>query len=713
MNKLPRNLGASRPIDIGAEPDFSLGGLSVHPSLREVGAGDRRESVEPRVMQVLVALVRAEGGVLSRDRLIEQCWGGRLVGDDAINSSVAKVRALAALTTPPAFEIETIPRVGYRLHARTAPEMQPSNVSSSVTEPSVKPKATELRFWQGAAIAGACVVALAGALIWRFFGQDKSLEWDVVESHQPFIGTSLIERYPALSPDGAMLAYSAGPNITSRQIYLRILKGDSSIQLTHETYDAVSPVWSPDGRSIAYSVFQSGQPCRIMEMQVPSGAPREVGRCRRLERAELAFDPSGQALVFSDSLAAGMPTRIVKLDIETGQVTTLTDPLKAIQGDVQPSFSPDGRYFAYVRLIGDVRGEIRLRRLSDGNERVIDALHDCDIALAWTPDGKALLTSRACVGNYTLRTYAPDGRGSRQIMVSPNEIGRLSVNADGYVAMETAGGHTPILAFKPNSAEPPKVLDDGSEMSTLCADFAADGTLVVTGRTGSEFGVWIADREGAPFRKLMPLTRFPCAIRWSPDGTRFAFLEPADIGFDIPVVSRSGEVLTRLHLSEKDSGLLDWTADGKSILTTRLEKAGWRIWRTDLVAPFKSMPITPYGWTNPRVHGSMLFAQKEGAIGTWRLDTGVPERVADGPTPEATDLSTISGDRIFYADLTDPRHPAISAQSVAGGEKKRLMPLPFGAANFTFAVNPKSGDIVFSPPADDIADIGLVRLQRR
>ena len=119
MSKLPRDLTASRPIDLGAEPDFSLGGLLVRPSLREVQSRDRRETVEPRVLQALVALVRAEGSVVSRDRLIEQCWGGRLVGDDAINSCIAKVRGLAALAGPPAFEIETIPRVGYRLHGRS------------------------------------------------------------------------------------------------------------------------------------------------------------------------------------------------------------------------------------------------------------------------------------------------------------------------------------------------------------------------------------------------------------------------------------------------------------------------------------------------------------------------------------------------------------------------------------------------------------------
>ncbi|WP_297695100.1 hypothetical protein, partial [Phenylobacterium sp.] len=41
--------------------------------------------LEPRVMQVLVALARERGEIVSRDDLIASCWAGRIVGEDAIN----------------------------------------------------------------------------------------------------------------------------------------------------------------------------------------------------------------------------------------------------------------------------------------------------------------------------------------------------------------------------------------------------------------------------------------------------------------------------------------------------------------------------------------------------------------------------------------------------------------------------------------------------
>lgn len=115
----------SGSIDLGRTPDFALGPLRIRPSTCEVEAGERREVMQPKAMQVLVALARAEGAVVSRDCLIDECWDGRIVGEDAINRAVAKVRAIADLTGPPAFEVETIPRVGLRLKVSEAPPSPP------------------------------------------------------------------------------------------------------------------------------------------------------------------------------------------------------------------------------------------------------------------------------------------------------------------------------------------------------------------------------------------------------------------------------------------------------------------------------------------------------------------------------------------------------------------------------------------------------------
>lgn len=106
-------------IVLARAPAFALGALRVDPARREVVGPAGPEVLEPRVMQVLVALVRAAGAIVTRDELTMSCWDGRVVGDDAINRVIGRLRRLAQLTG--AFDLETIRKVGYRLSPAMAP----------------------------------------------------------------------------------------------------------------------------------------------------------------------------------------------------------------------------------------------------------------------------------------------------------------------------------------------------------------------------------------------------------------------------------------------------------------------------------------------------------------------------------------------------------------------------------------------------------------
>jgi DNA-binding winged helix-turn-helix (wHTH) protein len=104
-----------RAIVLAHEEDFNIGPVSVQPSVRTAGRADRREILEPRVMQVLVALAQHRGEVVSRDDLVEACWEGRVVGDDAVNRVIARLRRTAEGIGYGVFVVDTITKVGYRL----------------------------------------------------------------------------------------------------------------------------------------------------------------------------------------------------------------------------------------------------------------------------------------------------------------------------------------------------------------------------------------------------------------------------------------------------------------------------------------------------------------------------------------------------------------------------------------------------------------------
>ena len=109
------NFGAARRVTLAREGGFTVGRLTVQPSTLQLSFGNLRQTLEPRVMQVLVALARADGEVVSKDELLQSCWDGRIVGEDAINRVISRLRHIGQDIGGDTFHIETIRSVGYRL----------------------------------------------------------------------------------------------------------------------------------------------------------------------------------------------------------------------------------------------------------------------------------------------------------------------------------------------------------------------------------------------------------------------------------------------------------------------------------------------------------------------------------------------------------------------------------------------------------------------
>jgi DNA-binding winged helix-turn-helix (wHTH) protein/tetratricopeptide (TPR) repeat protein len=100
-------------IDLPSEPPLRVGGAAIDPVSREATFAAGTERLQPQILKVLIALVRQKGEVVTRDKLIDLCWDGRIVGEDVINHSISVLRTLAARVG--GFEIETVPKAGYRL----------------------------------------------------------------------------------------------------------------------------------------------------------------------------------------------------------------------------------------------------------------------------------------------------------------------------------------------------------------------------------------------------------------------------------------------------------------------------------------------------------------------------------------------------------------------------------------------------------------------
>jgi DNA-binding response OmpR family regulator len=96
----------------GGRP-IQVGDLRIDPRRREASVGNRRLDLRAREFDLLAALARDPGVVLSRDALLEDVWGTDFPGETrTVDVHVAEVRKKLGDDGP---QVETVRGIGYRL----------------------------------------------------------------------------------------------------------------------------------------------------------------------------------------------------------------------------------------------------------------------------------------------------------------------------------------------------------------------------------------------------------------------------------------------------------------------------------------------------------------------------------------------------------------------------------------------------------------------
>jgi two-component system alkaline phosphatase synthesis response regulator PhoP/two-component system response regulator ResD len=99
-----RRIG-TRPIEVGT--------LRIDPRRREAAVGERPLALRAREFDLLTALARDPGVVLTRDGLLEHVWGTDFAGETrTVDVHIAEVRKKLGADGP---TIDTVRGVGYRL----------------------------------------------------------------------------------------------------------------------------------------------------------------------------------------------------------------------------------------------------------------------------------------------------------------------------------------------------------------------------------------------------------------------------------------------------------------------------------------------------------------------------------------------------------------------------------------------------------------------
>jgi eukaryotic-like serine/threonine-protein kinase len=381
------------------------------------------------------------------------------------------------------------------------------------SSPLTRVRTPSVRRW--AWVAALPIVLAGGFFAWQ--------AWRTSQPADPLRAVALTtlpgpELYPSLSPDGNQVVFTwTAPKQDNSDIYVQMIGSGSHVQLTSDPRNDYNPVWSPDGRWIA---FLRGDPARPLDrsdrelrlIHPFGGFERKLADIRvqeiTMNPAFLAWCPDSKCLIVTDTMGEGKPDAFFVISAETGDKKPLTTPQTPVLGDTNPALSPDGESLLFLRRTTWGFGELHLLQIgrdvaAAGEARRIALPSLKPDYVTWLPDGKEILLSTPVFagGACLWRLYvAGDGQPSRLPFVGedgvmpvvsrpqasrpPRLVYVRRFNDDNIWRVETSGPGVPAVS-RP-------VVAISSTKSDIHPQFSPDGRRVAfaSDRSGA-WQIWV------------------------------------------------------------------------------------------------------------------------------------------------------------------------------------------------------------------------------
>jgi len=442
-----------------------------------------------------------------------------------------------------------------------------------------EPASVSRRWGKTAAVAaGALILAAAAA---AFLLRTREAPELRLGRRVPLTREPGLEIEPALSPDGRLVAYAAGP-MPTLEIRVRQLDGGGALTVAAQSERPQRwPSWAPDGSRIMFAsprgleiVSALGGPSRVAVPRVPDPRGDIWGSSGLLMPAGWAPDGKSIAFIRADTLflqdLAGGAPRVLA---QGGEIHSV-------------AWSPDGRWIACVRGNRQAQqpgflfangGAAALALLPARGGAPVAITEDAwyNASPVWTPDGRSLLfvSNRAGgVDLYQVRLRG-DGRAAGEPVRLTNGLHALSLSLsrDGRRIVYANFEETSNVYTLPVPAAGPVSVREAEPVTT--------GTQVIEDLEVSRDGQWLAfdsDRSGNHdiYRLRLPggeperLTTDDADEfwpTWSPDGSEIAFHGFQGVLRHLFLITSDGRDRRQLTSGTGDERSPGWSADGRRI----------------------------------------------------------------------------------------------------------------------------------------------------
>ena len=490
---------------------LNIGACVVLLSSREVHGPSARkvQRLTPKSMGVLLALARRAGQVVTRDELFADVWPDTMPTNDVLTQAVTQLRKVFAAAdggddnTP---YIETIAKTGYRLLAPVAwdevdassamPEESEIAAEAAAGSEAVAATSDKLarelrRKLRRHVLLAVGLVLLTSTIVmaWLLWGHappdaptnevDASGTRVVGSPARPYrliTSNAVFETNPTLSPDGALVVFAKEAEGRST-LWIQSTGSTPPVALVATPADASDrfPVWSPDGRQVAFARFLPHAGCEVLLVSATGGDARRATRCDGTDMLSFSWSADGRSLLFGSMSGAYASRGIRTLELASGRWSSLSYEMGADDFDYAPQYSPDGSKIGFVRnpqvgdlWVMDADGSNAERLTNDAAEiRGWSWLHSDEIVFGRRVDSESRLY-RLDVATRTLRDMGVDDArnptvsrhgGNLAFMRDRPQFGLFRVPL-----MEGAGQRVRLFASSGRDSQP-MVSPDGTQLA--------------------------------------------------------------------------------------------------------------------------------------------------------------------------------------------------------------------------------------------------------
>jgi serine/threonine protein kinase len=412
--------------------------------------------------------------------------------------------------------------------------------------------------------------ALAGASDTTVAGRPIAPRRDVqFQRLTDFVGT---KESPAISPDGKMVVFAAPVN-GRRQIWIRLLTGGVSIQVTRDDGEHEHPRWAPDSSTIIYYKRPAtpGEEGVLWEIAALGGPPRRLASA--IGGGDISHDGRRIAIFRS----AGEKVELVML-ARGGSHAERVTLLPADRPYSLPRWSPDDRWIGFLSASSAAfDNALEIVSAADGERRAV-AHSPWLRGFSWLPDGSGLVFSSSAGSTllyppiFNLRTIGRDGAGDRQLTFGDVSYVDPDVHQTHKLVACKVRSQSDIWRFPVSgpAAENTNAAIRITRQTGLAQTPSAspDGTEVVyLSDNGGHGNLWVATTSGSDVRQIT-FERDPAVAigvpMWSPAGDRIAFLVTRSAQTGLSVIHPDGSGLREMARGWSAC----WSRDGRWLYYT-------------------------------------------------------------------------------------------------------------------------------------------------